>query len=221
MSILPGRRTRGRELSTRPVKRLREPVGGRRTELEYGSAGRFERAAGLRGPGMRGRVSGRADCAGFRCRGYGLRVVERRQRTRRGRTHITSRLPRRAGQAGRQRQTFRPRMTRWNTVSRRLPRARLATCASRGWTRANHPLWNVFQRSSSNGGADLVGRRSQLSGGARGFDRTTIMSGPMGFRFPFGDYFSIAIDNLGNTHVVWGEGRNYKSPGSIWYTHGR
>jgi hypothetical protein len=44
---------------------------------------------------------------------------------------------------------------------------------------------------------------------------------PEGFRFPFGDYFSIAIDNLGTTHVVWGEGRNYKSPGSIWYARGR
>jgi len=33
--------------------------------------------------------------------------------------------------------------------------------------------------------------------------------------------FSIGIDNLGTTHVVWGEGRNYNSPGSIWYTSGR
>jgi hypothetical protein len=44
---------------------------------------------------------------------------------------------------------------------------------------------------------------------------------PNGFLFPFGNLFSIAIDNLGTTHLVWGEGRNYKSPGSIWYTHGR
>jgi hypothetical protein len=44
---------------------------------------------------------------------------------------------------------------------------------------------------------------------------------PNGFLFPFGNLFSIAIDGLGNTHVVWGEGRNYQSPGSIWYTRGR
>ena len=44
---------------------------------------------------------------------------------------------------------------------------------------------------------------------------------PRGFRFPFGDYFSLAIDSDGATHAVWGEGRNYKSPGSIWYTRGR
>jgi hypothetical protein len=44
---------------------------------------------------------------------------------------------------------------------------------------------------------------------------------PRGFRFPFGDYFGLAIDNDGTTHAVWGEGRDYKSPGSIWYAHGR
>jgi len=77
-------------------------------------------------------------------------------------------------------------------------------------------LWNVFQRSSSNGGATWSDE-IQLSGPARGYDYIL----PNGFRFPFGDYFSIAIDTLGNTHVAWGEGRNYKSPGSIWYTHGR
>ena len=85
------------------------------------------------------------------------------------------------------------------------------------WMDTRHsPLWNVFHRGSSNGGATWS-TETQLSGAARGYDYVR----PDGFRFPFGDYFSIAIDNLGNTHVVWGEGRNYKSPGSIWYTHGR
>jgi hypothetical protein len=80
----------------------------------------------------------------------------------------------------------------------------------------NAPLWNVFQRSSSNGGATWSGEE-QLSGPVRGYDYIL----PNGFRFPFGDYFSIAIDNAGNTHVVWGEGGNYRSPGSIWYVRGR
>ena len=78
------------------------------------------------------------------------------------------------------------------------------------------PLWNVFQRSSSNGGATWSDE-TQLSGPTRGYDYVL----PEGFRFPFGDYFSIAIDNGGNTHVVWGEGMNYQSPGSIWYAGGR
>jgi len=85
------------------------------------------------------------------------------------------------------------------------------------WMDTRHnPLWNVFQRSSSNGGATWSAE-TRLSAPAPGYDYVR----PEGFRFPFGDYFSIAIDNLGNTHAVWGEGRNYKSPGSIWYSHGR
>jgi hypothetical protein len=80
----------------------------------------------------------------------------------------------------------------------------------------NNSLWDVFHRSSSNGGATWSAEM-QLSEPVRGYDYIL----PDGFKFPFGDYFSIAIDNLENTHVVWGAGRNYKSPGSIWYTHGR
>jgi hypothetical protein len=82
-----------------------------------------------------------------------------------------------------------------------------------------HPsrrLWNTFSRTSTNGGATWNGE-TRLSSPARGYDY--ILSN--GFRFPFGDYFGLAIDNEGATHAVWGEGRNYKSPGSIWYTRGR
>jgi hypothetical protein len=93
---------------------------------------------------------------------------------------------------------------------------RIAWMDTRNQPPGTQPLWNVFERSSSNGGATWSSE-AQLSGPERGYDYIL----PEGFRFPFGDYFSIAIDNLGNTHVVWGEGRNYKSPGSIWYTHGR
>ena len=81
---------------------------------------------------------------------------------------------------------------------------------------ADHPLWNTFYRSSTNGGATWSGE-TLLSSPARGYDYIL----PTGFRFPFGDYFGLAIDSDGMTHAVWGEGRDYKSPGSIWYTHGR
>jgi hypothetical protein len=77
-------------------------------------------------------------------------------------------------------------------------------------------LWNTFYRSSTNGGASW-GPEQQLSSAARGYDYIH----PDGFRFPFGDYFGLAIDSDGATHAVWGEGRDYKSPGSIWYTRGR
>lgn len=82
--------------------------------------------------------------------------------------------------------------------------------------RPSQRLWNTFYRSSTNGGATW-GPETRLSGPAQGYDYIL----PGGFRFPFGDYFGLAIDNEGATHVVWGEGRNYKSPGSIWYTRGR
>lgn len=80
----------------------------------------------------------------------------------------------------------------------------------------NRPLWNTYYRSSTNGGATW-NAESQLSGPARGYDYIL----PGGFRFPFGDYFSLAIDSDGATHAVWGEGSNYKAPGSIWYAQGR
>ncbi|MGC1451062.1 MAG: sialidase family protein [Candidatus Sulfotelmatobacter sp.] len=82
--------------------------------------------------------------------------------------------------------------------------------------RPNQRLWNTFYRSSTNGGATW-NLETRLSGMARGYDYIL----PRGFRFPFGDYFSLTIDNDGTTHAVWGEGRDYKSPGSIWYARGR
>jgi hypothetical protein len=86
-------------------------------------------------------------------------------------------------------------------------------------TEAGHPdrpLWNTYYRTSTNGGATW-NAETRLSGPAAGYDYIL----PAGFRFPFGDYFGLAIDSDGATHAVWGEGRDYKSPGSIWYTHGR
>lgn len=82
--------------------------------------------------------------------------------------------------------------------------------------RRNRALWNTFSRASTNGGATW-GAETQLSTQARGYDYIL----PGGFRFPFGDYFGLAIDSEGATHAVWGEGRDYKAPGSIWYTRGR
>ncbi|MGA8272874.1 MAG: hypothetical protein WB919_15035 [Candidatus Sulfotelmatobacter sp.] len=93
---------------------------------------------------------------------------------------------------------------------------RIAWMDTRKADAENRPLWNTFYRASTNGGATWL-PESQLSGPVRGYDYIL----PNGFLFPFGNLFSIAIDNLDNTNVVWGEGRNYKSPGSIWYAHGR
>ncbi len=93
---------------------------------------------------------------------------------------------------------------------------RIAWMDTRKLDSETHPVWNTFYRASTNGGATWS-PESQLSGPVRGYDYIL----PTGFLFPFGNLFSIAIDNLGASHVVWGEGRNYRSPGSIWYVRGR
>ena len=86
-----------------------------------------------------------------------------------------------------------------------------------GWMdKRNSPYWNTYYRSSSNGGATW-GDEIRISSYVRGYRYIA----KEGFRFPFGDYFGLAIDNHGDTHVVWGEGLNYQSPGSIWHASGR
>ena len=80
----------------------------------------------------------------------------------------------------------------------------------------NSPYWNTYYRSSSNGGATWS-EEIRISGYVPGYRYI----GKEGFRFPFGDYFGLTIDNHGDTHVVWGEGLNYQSPGSIWHASGR
>ncbi len=81
--------------------------------------------------------------------------------------------------------------------------------------RAN-ALWNTYYRSSKDGGATWSAE-ADLSTDVAGYSYISAD----GFRFPFGDYYELAIDDRGNTHAVWGEGYNYDSPGSIWYTTGK
>ena len=78
------------------------------------------------------------------------------------------------------------------------------------------PYWNTMYRSSTNGGATWSAE-AQLSSFVTGYSYIF----PTGFSFPFGDYFELAIDNRGQTQAVFGEGLNYETPGSIWYTSGR
>jgi hypothetical protein len=80
----------------------------------------------------------------------------------------------------------------------------------------NAPLWNTYYRSSTNGGATWSAEK-QMSSYVRGYSYIQ----RDGFSFPFGDYFEMDIDSRGQTQAVWGEGLNYKSPGSIWYSNGR
>jgi hypothetical protein len=74
-------------------------------------------------------------------------------------------------------------------------------------------LWNTYYRSSTDSGATWSSE-SDLSTYVPGYSYIQ----PDGFNFPFGDYFEMDVDDLGTTHAVWGEGLNYDSPGSIWYS---
>ena len=80
----------------------------------------------------------------------------------------------------------------------------------------NNGKWNVYYRSSNDGGKTFSAERT-LSTYVAGYDYIT----PEGFSFPFGDYFEMSVDPNGVSHVVWGEGLNYLTPGSIWYTKGK
>ena len=76
--------------------------------------------------------------------------------------------------------------------------------------------WNVYYRSSSNGGSSWTAE----------VDLSTYVIGygyifTDGFRFPYGDYFEIDVDEQGTNHLIWGEGFNWDSPGSIWYVKGK
>jgi len=86
------------------------------------------------------------------------------------------------------------------------------------WMDARHAagdLWNVYYRSSGNGGSTWSAE-ADLSTYVPGYDYIL----PDGFEFPFGDYYELAIDDRGRTHAIFGEGISYDTPGSIWYAGG-
>jgi hypothetical protein len=76
--------------------------------------------------------------------------------------------------------------------------------------------WNVYYRSSTNGGSTWSSE-SDISTFVSGFSYIF----PDGFRFPFGDYYEMDIDEQATNHIIFGEGFDYSSPGSIWYVKGR
>ena len=76
--------------------------------------------------------------------------------------------------------------------------------------------WNVYYRSSSNGGASW-GDEVDISTFVTGYSYIS----EDGFRFPFGDYYEVDIDETGTAHLIFGEGYDYNAPGSIWYAKGK
>lgn len=78
-----------------------------------------------------------------------------------------------------------------------------------------HRVWNVYHRATGNGGSAWTGE-TRVSSDAAGVPYVHAE----GFDFPFGDYYELDVDPAGTIHIVWGEGANYNSPGSVWYTRG-
>ena len=75
--------------------------------------------------------------------------------------------------------------------------------------------WNTWMVTTLDGGASWSASEllSDLDGGAP-------YKGPLGYDFVYGDYFEMAIDDAGTTHIIWGAGTNYIGPGGSWYTRG-
>jgi hypothetical protein len=73
--------------------------------------------------------------------------------------------------------------------------------------------WNVWYRSSSNGGASWSSpvKISDASAGAASY------IGEDGFGEIYGDYGEIAVTNTGKTVAIWGEGFSYTGPGGSWF----
>jgi hypothetical protein len=73
--------------------------------------------------------------------------------------------------------------------------------------------WNVYYRTSNDGGASWSGE-TVLSTYVAGYGYIFTD----GYRFPFGDYFDMDIDNQSHTQTAWGEGYNWLTPGNVCYT---
>jgi len=79
-------------------------------------------------------------------------------------------------------------------------------------TGADPDVWNVYYRSSTNGGAtwSAAVRISDASSGAS-------YKSTAGFLEIYGDYGEIAITSAGKTIATWGEGTSYTGPGGVWF----
>ena len=80
----------------------------------------------------------------------------------------------------------------------------------------NTDVWNVYYRSSTDGGVTWTApvRISDATGGAA-------YKTPAGFAEVYGDYGEIAITSAGKTIATGGEGISYTGPGGVWVNRER
>jgi hypothetical protein len=76
----------------------------------------------------------------------------------------------------------------------------------------NPDAWNVWYRSSGNGGASWTApvKISDATSGA-GYKSAA------GFQEVYGDYGEIGVTNTGKTFAAWGEGFSWTGPGGVWF----
>ena len=82
------------------------------------------------------------------------------------------------------------------------------------WTDTRTGLWNLYYRTSSDGGSSWSGE-TKVSSYVPGYSYLT----PDGFGLPYGDYFEMAVDDHSGTQIAWGEAGSYAGPGNIWTAH--
>ncbi len=76
----------------------------------------------------------------------------------------------------------------------------------------NVDAWNVWYRSSSDGGATWTAPvRISDAGGGAGYKTAA------GFGEVYGDYGELAITKAGKSIAIWGEGASYTGPGGVWF----
>jgi hypothetical protein len=77
--------------------------------------------------------------------------------------------------------------------------------------------WNVWLRTSTDGGATWTGPSERISA----YDPAQAQSGPNGFAFPYGDYMGMTTSACGAPMLVWGEGFDWDGgpdvPGHIQF----
>lgn len=81
------------------------------------------------------------------------------------------------------------------------------------WMGTRLGLWDTWYRRLAAGRWTDAVRLSNRRGGSS-------YTHPGGYDFPYGDYFSIAVDAGEMLHAIWGAGPNYNGPGGTWYTRG-
>ena len=83
-----------------------------------------------------------------------------------------------------------------------------------GWMDTRTGSWNLFYRSSQDGGTTLSST-VRISSYVPGYSYLK----PAGYNLPYGDYWQMSVDENNQTQMAFGEGPNYQGPGNIWVSH--